>query len=145
MQNLRPDNHFSNSRQWIARTNSMELINGDRRNDRRYTIELSLEYRTTGPGSRSECGSGTSIDIGRGGISFEGQHDLRAGTMAELSMDWPHLLQDRCPLRLIVTGRVVWSHAGRIALKIRRYEFRTHGPRSFQTAPTEAPRLSFVA
>jgi hypothetical protein len=137
------DNHGSNHP--VDGPNpSMELIQGDRRNDRRYTAELSLEYRATGAGSRGECGSGKTIDIGRAGICFEGQHDLPVGTMTELSVDWPFLLQNCCPLRLLIAGRVIWSQAGRNALRINRYEFRTYGPRSFQEASPAARKRSFV-
>jgi hypothetical protein len=123
---------------------SMELINGDRRDDHRYAVELDLEYRITGPGSHGECGLGKTIDIGRGGICYEGQHHLRAGDMAELLVDWPFLLQNRCPLRLILSGKVIWSDEGRCAVSISRYEFQTCGPRFQAASPVDTGRCFVV-
>ena len=47
------------------------------------------------------------------------------GAFVELSIAWPALLENRCPLQLIGFGRVLRSAAGKVASTIEQYEFRT--------------------
>jgi hypothetical protein len=52
----------------------------------------------------------------------------------ELSVTWPALLEGKCPLQFVATGRVVRSENNRAAVKIERYEFRTRGTASAAAA-----------
>ena len=47
-------------------------------------------------------------------------------------MSWPVLLNDSCPMKLMIYGCVVRSNEKGAAVAIERYEFRTQGSRSFQ-------------
>jgi len=122
-----------------------QVIGGDRRIDRRYWAELSLKYTIVAAGRVVETGSGHSINISRGGICFETENRLRADVQAELIVNWPFLLQNQIPLHLCLYGRVIRTQGRLAVLKISRYEFRTHGARSFQPATGSGPRRTLFA
>jgi hypothetical protein len=48
----------------------------------------------------------------------------------ELAISWPIMLNDTCPLKLVVIGKVVRSSAALTAVQMERYEFRTQGVRA---------------
>jgi hypothetical protein len=50
----------------------------------------------------------------------------------ELSVNWPVLLNDSCPMKLMIYGCVARSNQRGAAVIIERYEFRTQGTRAFQ-------------
>jgi hypothetical protein len=50
----------------------------------------------------------------------------------ELSMNWPVLLNDSCPMKLMIYGCIIRSSEKGAAVAIERYEFRTQGSRAFQ-------------
>ncbi len=65
------------------------------------------------------------MDMSSSGVAFLGQHPARPGQLIELSISWPVLLNDTCPMRLIVFGRVVRCMGFRTACTVDKYEFRT--------------------
>jgi hypothetical protein len=79
------------------------------------------------------------VNISSGGALVACQHEIRAGTRVDLSIDWPSLLDGRIPLQLVMVGRVVRSGPSGFALALARYQFRTtrkpvvsiDAPRSF--------------
>jgi len=70
-------------------------------------------------------GSGTTLNIGSGGILFTTEDRLPVGRTVELSVNWPARLDGTCPLQFVATGRVVRSEQNRAAVRIERYEFKT--------------------
>ena len=54
-------------------------------------------------------------------------------------MNWPVLLNDSCPMKLMIYGCVVRSNERGAAVAIERYEFRTQGSRSFNQNSIPAP------
>ncbi len=59
----------------------------------------------------------------------------------ELSISWPALLNDNCPMKLMVFGRVVRCGNNVAASTIEKYEFRTSGrPLPAVQAQTIDPR-----
>jgi hypothetical protein len=56
---------------------------------------------------------------------------LTPGIPVELSMTWPVLLNDTCPMKLMIYGCVIRSSERGAAIAIERYEFRTQGSRAF--------------
>jgi hypothetical protein len=58
---------------------------------------------------------------------FTTERTLSPGERLEVAVNWPAHLDNRCPLKLVTTGRIVRSDNGRAALSIERYEFRTQG------------------
>jgi PilZ domain len=63
-------------------------------------------------------------DIGSGGVLLKAEKPLRLGESIQVSIDWPVLLDERCPLRLVIFGKVVRSDDSGSAVGILRYEFR---------------------
>jgi len=59
----------------------------------------------------------------------------------ELSMNWPVLLNDSCPMKLMIYGCVIRTNDRGAAVAIERYEFRTQGTRNFQA--TVQPMMEY--
>ncbi len=80
----------------------------------------------------AETGTGRTLNISSGGVWFSTESMLTSGMPVELSMNWPVLLNDSCPMKLMIYGCVVRSNERGAAVAIERYEFRTQGSRAFQ-------------
>jgi hypothetical protein len=102
-----------------------------RRGKARFPIRRELRYKLTKSGVTAEVGTSETVDIGSGGVSFAMEHELPVGSIIELSISWPVLLEQNTPMRLNVFGRVVRNEPGKCACTVERYEFRTQA-RSFQ-------------
>jgi hypothetical protein len=87
--------------------------------DVKYSVVRSRTIKTSG--------SGKTLNFGSGGILFTTEDRLPVGTMVELSVRWPAMLEGTCPLQFVATGRVVRAESNRAAVRIERYEFRTRG------------------
>ena len=107
----------------------------DRRHSDRFPVEREVRYRVLNKRSGEEMGEGKTINISSSGVLFTSEHVLLPGRRLELSISWPAQLDNRCALKLVARGRVVRFVAGRAAIEIQQYEFRTQG-----SAP--APRLT---
>ena len=114
-------------------------ISCDRRSKRRYPISLPVQYKIMKNYLVIGTGSGTSLDLSSGGISFSSAEPLRVGSYLELSVSWPVLLNQSCPLKLVASGRVVRSDHKCTAMSLDRYEFRTQGVRAMQSAGAQQP------
>src|ERR1700677_1086970 len=112
----------------------------ERRTKRRFHIEQDVRYKMLYGQRIAETGVGKTMNISSGGIWFTTQALLTAGMPIELSMTWPVLLNDSCPMKLMIYGCVVRSNERGAAVAIERYEFRTTGG-SMQPQPaiTVAP------
>jgi len=116
----------------VLRTNERE-----RRNKRRFQIEQEVRYKMLYGQRIAETGNGKTINISSGGVWFTTESMLTAGMPVELSMTWPILLNETCPMKLMIYGCVVRSNEKGAAVAIERYEFRTQG-RAFSPAPPPA-------
>ena len=112
---------------------------GERRMKRRFQIAQDLRYKMLYGQRIAETGSGKTLNISSGGVWFTTDSMLTAGMPIELSMSWPVLLNDSCPMKLMIYGCVVRSNEKGAAVAIERYEFRTTGARSFQQPAIPAP------
>ena len=106
-----------------------EEIHEDRRDDRRYPIELALRYKVVARNRNLLEGAGLTVNMSSGGVLFRGVQGLPAGSFVELSINWPVLLEDRLPLTLLVVGRIVRCENSQVAVKTSRYEFVTRPTR----------------
>ena len=100
---------------------------GDRRLKRRFRIEQDVRYKMLFGQRVAETGSGKTTNISSGGVCFTTDNMLSIGIPVELSMTWPVLLNQSCPLKLMIYGCVVRSSDKGSAMVIERYEFRTQG------------------
>ncbi len=105
----------------------LDAIGGERRNDKRYGMELQLRWKLIRRRREIDAGTGRTIDMSSGGVMFEAGADLPAGLNVELSLAWPLLLQNVAPMQLVITGRIVRSDKGWVAIRTVTHEFRTVG------------------
>ena len=104
----------------------------DRRKKSRFPIRRELRYKLLADDTM-DSGTGQTINMGSGGIAFSIDHELKPDAFIELSISWPMLLDNTCPMRLIVFGRVLRSQSRKSVCNIDKYEFRTQA-RTFQAA-----------
>ena len=109
-----------------------QTVQTDRRHSDRFPVEREVRYRVLNKRSGEEMGEGKTINISSSGVLFTSEHVLLPGRRLELSISWPAQLDNRCALKLVARGRVVRFVAGRAAIEIQQYEFRTQGA---MTAP----------
>ncbi len=106
----------------------------ERRNKSRFSMQRELRYKVLRDHRVVESGTSKSINIGSGGVAFYLDHELAPGSLVELSIGWPVLLDNSCAMRLVTYGRLLRSRAGLCACTIDKYEFRTQA-RVMQTLP----------
>src|SRR5450432_1231187 len=90
----------------------------ERRKKIRFPIHRELRYKLLDEGVLVGTGTGQSINMGSGGVGFSVDKELKPGTLIELSISWPVLLDDSCPMRFIAFGRVLRSTGRRAACSI---------------------------
>jgi hypothetical protein len=100
-----------------------DLIRGDRRLQRRYPIELDLEYKIIKDDRVVSTGSGRTRDISSGGVLFDAADRVLNGPSVELSVRWPAVLGDAPFLELCISGRLVRNDSNGIAMRMSRYHF----------------------
>ena len=103
----------------------------ERRGKRRFLIEQEVRYKMLYGQRIAETGVGKTMNISSSGVWFSTENMLTTGMPVELSMTWPVLLNESCPMKLMIYGCVVRSNEKGAAVAIERYEFRTQG-RTFQ-------------
>ena len=75
-----------------------------------------------------------------GGVAFTTEQALTPGAFVELSISWPVLLDETCPMRLIVFGRILRCTGRKAVCTVDKYEFRTQS-RTLQTAPARTDTM----
>lgn len=108
-----------------------EADNADRRSAVRFPIEQDVRYKVFNRNS-IEVGSGKTVNMSSNGVLFTTERNLSPGERLEVAVNWPAHLDNKCPLKLVTTGRVVRCEDGRAAIAIERYEFRTQGSHGMQ-------------
>ena len=111
----------------------------ERRVKRRFEIAEELNYKMLYGQRISETGSGKTLNISSGGVRFTTESTLTIGMPIEVSMGWPVLLNDSCPMKLMIYGCVIRCDEKGAAVAIERYEFRTQGSRAFHQPGIPAP------
>jgi hypothetical protein len=113
----------------------------DRRMKKRFAIERDVRYKLLNGQNIADSGVGRTLDMSSTGISFTTEQPLARGTLIELAISWPALLNDNCPMKLMVFGRVVRSGGGTAASTIEKYEFRTSRTHSQPLGNGSSPRF----
>ena len=88
-------------------------------------MRRELRYKLTGNGLRGATGVGETVNLCSGAVAFTGEHEMKPGSFLEISISWPVLLHNSCPMRFIVYGRVIRSEGLMSVCSIDKYEFRT--------------------
>ena len=88
-------------------------------------MEREIRYRVMDQEQIIAVGNGKTFNLSSSGVAFATEQELPAGGFIELSIAWPALLENRCPLQLIGFGRILRSSGGAVASTIEQYEFRT--------------------
>jgi hypothetical protein len=112
----------------LSEESYMSLISdlaAERRKKSRFRINREVRYKVLEDDAIVESGTGTTLDMGSGGVALLVEKELPADAFVQLSISWPVLLDDSCPMRLIVFGRVVRSSGRKAACTVDKYEFRT--------------------
>jgi hypothetical protein len=131
----------------VAQMNDVRVLkNGERerRMKRRFQIEQEIRYKMLYGQRIAETGTGKTMNISSGGVWFSTETMLTSGMPVELSMSWPVLLNDSCPMKLMIYGCVIRSSDKGAAVAIERYEFRTQGSRAFSPTPHAAVELRML-
>jgi len=115
------------------------LVPVERRSRVRFPIELRVRYRTLGRGEPL-AGVGWVVNVSSGGVLLAYQDEIRAGTLMELNIEWPSLLDGRVPLQLVMLGRVVRCEVSGLAVALSRYSFRTTGTPATPFDATSVPK-----
>jgi hypothetical protein len=68
---------------------------------------------------------GTTRDLSSSGISFRCRRTLPEGCHVELTIEWPARHEDTESMELVVTGQIIRSDGGRIAVRMSSRRFRT--------------------
>jgi hypothetical protein len=110
----------------------------DRRTKRRFAVERELRFKLLENDKIIATGQGCTVDMSSGGIAFRADTALTDGNYMELSISWPALLEDTCPVRLVVYGRVARRSNSMAACTVEKWEFRTG---SRQLAPVIPMRI----
>jgi len=124
--------------EWSEQVKAVEGIGGERRNDRRYGIQLELRWKLIRRRRVLDSGVGRTVDLSSGGLLFDCGRQLPVGLNVELAISWPVLLHNQAPLQLIVSGRIVRCASNRTAVMMAQHEFRTSGASADQRAALAA-------
>ena len=113
-------------------------IPDERRSKIRYPLDLIIRFRLLSASS-GFSGVGRTVNLSSGGIlvSQQGfsQREIREGTLLEMSIEWPSLLDGRIPLQLLAVDRVVRRGASVFAARFERHQFHT---RSSSQVPAQS-------
>ena len=99
----------------------------EKRKSNRFPVHQGIQYRDIDPQQGKSAGGGLTLDMSGSGIRISTQEPIPIGRILEVSVDWPVRLDETCPLKVVLVGRVVRCEADWVALSILRYEFRTRG------------------
>jgi len=107
----------------------------ERRLKRRFQIEQPVRYKLLYGQRIGETGTGRTVDISSSGVRILTEQQLAVGLPLEIAMQWPALLNQVCPMKLMIFGCVLRSEDHIAAVSIDRYEFRTMGSTKLTNTP----------
>jgi hypothetical protein len=97
-------------------------------------MDREVRFWVLNQGSKEGQGTGRVVNMSSGGVLFTSPNAVPPGRSMELSISWPAQLNAKCGLRLVARGVVVRCEGGKIAVRIRQYEFRTESAGSTSPA-----------
>jgi hypothetical protein len=97
----------------------------ERRTKMRFSMNREVRYKLLEGDRIVASGLGTTENMSSGGVAFQSDGDLPDGSFIELAISWPLMLDDVCPMRLIVFGRVLRGAQTTKVCTVEKWEFRT--------------------
>ena len=101
----------------------------ERRQWRRFPIECPVSFQMLNGPAAGKTGRGVTVNMGSRGVLLATPHHVPKGVLLEVSVRWPAKLDNRNELKLVLSGWVVRSEEGKVAVGIRKHEFRVVGRR----------------
>ena len=98
-----------------AQYTAVRLVHGHQR----FPISTPVKYIV-----EKVAGEGVTCNVGSDGLLMKTTCVFPQGRRIELSLDWPAMLDGRLPLRLDISGKILWSNVRGTAVKILSYEYR---------------------
>ena len=112
----------------------------ERRVKRRFPIQQDVCYKMLQGQRIAKAGRGKIVNISSGGVWFTTEQLLTPGSLVELSICWPVLLNNSCPINLVICGCVIRSTDDDATITIDHCEFRTRGAQALQQ-PASQPAV----
>jgi len=106
---------------------SRDKIQGDRRLQRRYPLELDLEFRIVDEDNVVSTGVGKTGNMSSGGVLFHAEEGVPSGPQVELAVRWPAVLGTAPFLELRIFGRLLRNDSNGVAMRMSRYQFEKLG------------------
>lgn len=97
----------------------------DRRTHARFPCRLAVSYQALEHPFLSGTATSETLNISSKGLLFTTEEPLQPGQLLQVSVDWPAMLDNQVPLKLVAEGRIVRNINGQAAMRIDKYEFRT--------------------
>ena len=97
----------------------------ERREKMRFSMVRELRFKLLEKDRIVASGFGTTANMSSGGVAFMSDAELPNGSYVELSISWPALLDEECPMRLIVFGRILRGSEYTKVCTVEKWEFRT--------------------
>lgn len=113
---------------------NLDNSNNERRAADRFPIERDVRFKVLNYKASDETGVGRTVNMSSRGVLFNTESQIARGKKVEVSISWPAQLNSAVPLKLVASGRVIRSEAGRIAVEIQHTEFRTQATPSADDA-----------
>jgi hypothetical protein len=98
-----------------AQYTAVRLVHGHQR----FPISTPVKYIV-----EKVAGEGVTCNVGSDGLLMKTTCVFPKGRRIELSLDWPAMLDGRLPLRLDISGKILWSNVSGTAVEILSYEYR---------------------
>ncbi len=122
----------------------MNTIEEERRNSRRYAINLEVRWKLVRRRRVIDSGVGHTLDLSSRGIRFHAGRDLPTGMSVYLAVSWPARLDNVAPMQLAIQGPIVRSGEGWAAIRTAQHEFRTLAvgvPAAHHAIPSRITRM----
>ena len=92
--------------------------------DPRYPLHLPLRFRAYRGPNLIKNGEGETLSMSSKEVLFWTDQEPEGGLVAELSVDWPVLLEGRTPLQLCIFGDILWCKGQHVLVRITDYELK---------------------
>jgi len=92
----------------------------------RYPVAMEIKYKIRSRTPR--VGMGQTSSMSSREVVFTADQPIQEGTLMEVSIAWPALLNNRVALQLVIDGEIVRCGETEMTARIIKHHFRTRGP-----------------